>query len=276
MEEWKDGRPSHSQSSSLPPFHSSLAFTLIELLVVIAIIAILAALLLPALKKAKEQAKQSVCLSNLRQLNLAFNGYMIDSNDYFPPSEAISPSTWNTAAYLTDLRKLWSYTGYNLATYPDGYVDKQTVFTCPGSGVDNWVTTHPGFYVWSGYEYNAFLAGSGDYMNGGDPMTLIAVRRSQVLRPDKVIVLMDTFVQANYLWHAAYIKDPNNVECRHNGKVNVLFVDGHVQAYRDLGHAYFNNWAKRTIYTSSTTGESIYISLWPSFDGVLDPSYPPP
>src|SRR5688500_8076820 len=75
---------------------SSKAFTLIELLVVVAIIAILAAMLLPALKRAKDNAKSAACISNLRQLGVIFHLYASDWDGSLPMIIYAPPPPVNT------------------------------------------------------------------------------------------------------------------------------------------------------------------------------------
>lgn len=86
------------------------AFTLIELLVVIAIIAILAAILFPVFAQAKESARQSTCLSNMRQIGVASMMYAGDSNDVYPAWAARTPPINNgNTDYLPPDMQLMPY-----------------------------------------------------------------------------------------------------------------------------------------------------------------------
>ncbi len=79
-------------------FVRHIGFTLVELLVVISIIALLMAVLLPALARAREQAKRIVCLSNLKQLTLAWLTYTEANNDKIVNGAPVSPSNAALAA----------------------------------------------------------------------------------------------------------------------------------------------------------------------------------
>jgi prepilin-type N-terminal cleavage/methylation domain-containing protein len=87
------------------------AFTLIELLVVIAIIAILAAILFPVFAQAKEAAKKTSDLSNVKQMATAMHIYIADTDDVFPLAFGREPATglWR-----------WNYNHYAPADYPSG------------------------------------------------------------------------------------------------------------------------------------------------------------
>jgi prepilin-type N-terminal cleavage/methylation domain-containing protein len=102
------------------------AFTLIELLVVIAIIAILAAILFPVFAQAREQARQTVCSSNVRQIGLQVNMYLQDYDETFPIFYA-----YNTQA--PDGSRAWAgdalHKGIELEILP--YGKNKQLFQCP-------------------------------------------------------------------------------------------------------------------------------------------------
>jgi prepilin-type N-terminal cleavage/methylation domain-containing protein/prepilin-type processing-associated H-X9-DG protein len=110
------------------------AFTLIELLVVMAIIGLLAALLLPALSRARRLARQTACLSNLKQISVAFALYLDDHGNHFPDRRDLKSSLpegyrpW-TSWPPSDPRGGWA------AVVLQKYGASHSIWSCPAAVV---------------------------------------------------------------------------------------------------------------------------------------------
>ena len=206
------------------------AFTLIELLVVIAIIAILAAMLLPALSKAKARAQGTRCLSNVKQLQLAWLLYVDDNGDVIPPSAGGSPATnqsWcagNFTVSPTDKTDLTLIKNSLLGPL----ASSTGIYKCPGDNTAN---------VRSVSENCAMN-------NDGTDGTLwtqfvLFHKATSVPSPSQYFVFIDesseTIDNAHFLigfdktYTTAVVDKPATY---HGGSGNTSFVDGHVSSHK--------------------------------------------
>ena len=124
------------KNSSFPGMSVKHGFTLIELLVVIAIIAILAAILMPALSQARERAKASQCVSNLKQLATAGQAYADNNNDLYPMWYGHWESHWT---YMLQFKKYFaagSHSGaanYKALAYKVQALQPIGILKCPSA-----------------------------------------------------------------------------------------------------------------------------------------------
>lgn len=205
--------------------HTRRGFTLIELLVVIAIIAILAAILFPVFARAREKARQTSCLSNMKQITLAALQYAQDYDEKLSRSFNWWDPFAHTAPYYT-------YWWDNLGPY----IKNTQVFFCPSSNSTSMGSWNYGFVNQIvGYHMGraAFTLPDGTVVPSGTvPRSL-----GSVSAPAERVFVTDahnfnTEVSYWYRTDSSYTQVGGAyywVDCRHNGGANAGFVDGHVK-----------------------------------------------
>jgi prepilin-type N-terminal cleavage/methylation domain-containing protein/prepilin-type processing-associated H-X9-DG protein len=187
-------------------------FTLIELLVVIAIIAILAAILFPVFAKAREKARQSSCLNNVKQLALAEVQYAQDYDECLVPTYCINPAV-----------------GFPQLLMP--YTKNTQIFMCP-SDSSGWAA----YGVLLSYISNYYVHVQMDYAG------CVPTRLSQVPHPADTIGFAENAVgnpagagcqitTGTYgdSYSTGYTPWARLNLTRHNGGSNYEFIDGHAK-----------------------------------------------